>query len=434
MLIFKIILKSLLRNKLINTILILSIAIAVSVACVLMKYYLVLSYNPLANKNDVVYSIRLDNWQGDEAFDRKNPVEPPWQISFRDSQNLKNIALPKSMASMYRIRRPIQKSNSSDVNPFISSIRVTEKGLFDIFDYKFIYGKAWNSSQNGEALVVITKRANEKLFDGDNSIGETVSIDSSIYTVVGVVDNASLSPKIYDMNHGPSAEIEDYYIPFNYAVNNKIRTDGNVRCWSNDKIDTTDDLMNSECLWIQHWVELKNSNDIKGYRSLVNSYISEEQKINRFKEVNKNRFDTPEELLIARDVISSGQKNLIISAWTFAFLTVINTAILFFLIFWRRRKDYMIIIANGVSKFQLCISMLIEALIIGFVSGLLSIIFSIAGIKLLKSIATAISGSIFFDSSFVANSFLLAIIFALVASIYAVFMVARNVTPELLRA
>ncbi len=60
---------------------------------------------------------------------------------------------------------------------------------------------------------MLSRKLNEKVFGGENSVGRTISWNDREFRVVGVLDYYEPQPKFYDLNSGNFAIPEDAYIP-----------------------------------------------------------------------------------------------------------------------------------------------------------------------------------------------------------------------------
>ena len=83
------------------------------------------------------------------------------------------------------------------------------------------------------------------------------------FRVVGVLDNWMPLPKFYDVNNGAFEEPEDVYMPFGWNAALELQSAGNTNCWKPEDIKTYQDFLNSECVWIQMWVELPDADDAR---------------------------------------------------------------------------------------------------------------------------------------------------------------------------
>ena len=70
-------------NPALSALMVAAIAIGIGACMSIVTVRHVMSDNPLAHKNDVLYHVRLDNWNPDDPYDEPN--EPPEQVTYLDS-------------------------------------------------------------------------------------------------------------------------------------------------------------------------------------------------------------------------------------------------------------------------------------------------------------------------------------------------------------
>ena len=126
------------------------------------------------------------------------------------------------------------------------------------FDVPFQYGGTWTDAADSgpEPVMVISRKMNDMLFGGANSVGKRIRWNDHEFRVLGVRDNWLPLPTFYDVNNGSLEEPEDVYIPFGWNVALELQSAGNTNGWKPEDIKTYQDFLNSEDIWVQMWVEL----------------------------------------------------------------------------------------------------------------------------------------------------------------------------------
>ena len=89
-------------------------------------------------------------------------------------------------------------------------------------------------------------------------------LDGHDYKVVGVLDEWAPTPKFYDLNNGSFDEIEELFVPYGIGQQLEMQSAGNTNCWRNQEINNFQDFINSDCVWIQFWVELHGGEKARG--------------------------------------------------------------------------------------------------------------------------------------------------------------------------
>src|SRR6185312_2654470 len=172
----------------------------------------------------------------------------------------------------------------SEVKPYIVELRLTRGDFFPMFDTPFQYGGGWDAQADAgaEPVIVLNKETNDKVFGGENSVGRTVKLDEQEYRVVGVLADWTPVPKFYDLNNGAFDAIEDGFIPFARGTLAEKQSAGNTNCWKPESINSYKEFVNSECVWIQAWVELPTAAKVEEFKDFLNGYVAEQKKLGRF--------------------------------------------------------------------------------------------------------------------------------------------------------
>ena len=130
--------------------------------------------------------------------------------------------------------------------------------------------------ENAELVIVLSRETNENMFGGENSVGQQVLIDGRSFTITGVLDHWAPTPIFYDVNNGAFDDPEDVYIPFSLTEPLKLDSAGNTNCWKDEPVESFDQFMASECIWIQYWVQL---DDALGLEARTELHISPCQRL-----------------------------------------------------------------------------------------------------------------------------------------------------------
>src|SRR3954466_1229963 len=90
--------KSLRRTPVITALMISAIALGVGVCITTLTVYRLMSGNPVADRNDVLYAVTLDSWDVNEPWDDKRPDLPPYELTYRDTAALMQSDIPSRQA------------------------------------------------------------------------------------------------------------------------------------------------------------------------------------------------------------------------------------------------------------------------------------------------------------------------------------------------
>lgn len=388
-----------------------ALAAGIGAALITMTLYHARSGNPIWWKSDRLYAVTLDARGADRELDRfsRNPELPPAQLTYRDAQALFRSQLPERQLMMFKSRVTIDPRREQG-KPFSALARVTTADFFAMFDVPFAYGAGWTGAADDapQSLVVLGQRANERLFEGKNSVGETVRMNGRDYRVVGVLDFWMPQPKFYDLNNQGFDLPEDVFIPFGLAVPLQLRSAGNTNCLTRDaKLNSYQDFLTADCVWLQYWVELSDARRREQYQQFVDNYVTDQKRSGRFARPLNNRVVDVGHWLEMQDVVGSDSRIQVVLALLFLGVCVFNTVGLLLAKLHGAASVAGLRRALGASRRDIIRQYLMEALLIGVAGGAAGLAFAHGGLWVVRQLLympTALVSSNPADSLAIAQS------------------------------
>ena len=407
-------------NPALSALMVAAIAIGIGACMSIVTVRHVMSGNPIAHKNDVLYHVQLDNWNPDEPYEEPN--EPPEQVTYLDATALHQAGRALRQTISFKSDRVIQP-DGDNARPFQQEVRATTADFFAMFDVPFAYGSGWDAvaDQTEERVVVLSAEMNQRLYGGENSVGRMVTMNKEPYRVVGVLDEWLPIPTFYDLNNNPYQGPEQIFLPFSLAISGEWGSSGNNSCWKPSENGSYEAYLASECIWIQMWVELASAADRDTYLQFLNDYVEEQKSLGRFPRELNNRLSTPAEWLVNREVVDDTVNVLLSLAVLFLIVCLLNTIGLLLAKVIRRTSDISLRRALGASKSALFTQYIVEAGMIGVAGGLAGIGMTWLGLRGLENVFSEydfIAYLVTMDWSMVFGAVLLAIVSALAAALY----------------
>lgn len=377
------------RNPALTALMIGAIAVGIGAAMVTITLYHTMSGNPIWWKNDVLYAVTLDAKDTDPAsgqYDRR-PELPPHQLTYRDAQALFRSDIPTRKVMMYKTSGVFDPQREG-VKPFPVLMRLTTMDFFAAFDVPFLYGSAWNAAadESPDAVVVLSKSTNDKVFGGANSVGNTISFKGHSYRIVGVLDTWLPKPKFYDLNNYDFSIPEDVYAPFRWGETLELGSSGNSNCLRNSvKYTDFKGLMNAECVWIQFWAELSDREQRARFQQFIDGYVMEQKQLGRFPRPLNNRLSNVSTWMETNEVVQPETRMLVTLALMFLIVCMLNSLGLMLAKFlgWIRISGLRR--ALGATRGDLLRQHLVEALAIGLAGGVIGLLLSFVGLKGVQS-------------------------------------------------
>jgi len=398
---------------------------------------------PLAHKSENIFLVQMDNREitAEEISHQSRLVD----TTYKDTLNLMDMDLPGVRQSFNWSTYGILNVEDENINPQRTTAAVINSDFFTMFELPFLYGNGWDKTieDSGEAVIVISKLMNDKLFGGKNSVGQTVRINNHILKVLGVLDTWYLPSKFYNRSFWPGYP-DNFFIPYTFAINNEMPRSAGFDCWAANaeiarsfRTENTERLINSECAWVTFWAEIPDE-QFDNYQHQLVSYIEDQKALGRF----------PREILTYLTNLNdqftyiNGRNDFmnvfgILSTLFFA-VCLLNAVGILLAKFMRRTKEVSLRRALGAKKRTIIMQHVIEVVIIGLLGGLLGIVVSYFGLQGMMNIhiyqsdysvrVEDIKPLFQMDLTMIGYAFITGIICTLVTSIYPIWRIC-NIPP-----
>jgi putative ABC transport system permease protein len=435
-------LRNLKRNPGLTALMIGAVALGIAVCVMTLTMYRAMAGNPIWWKNDVLYAVTMDFWDPDQAyFDNKQNL-PPQQLTYRDAMAVYRSDIPKRKVVMHKAVGTVSV-DGAQVKPERATTRVTTKDFFAMFDVPFQYGGTWTDAADTgpEPVMVISRKLNEKLFGGANSVGKRARWNDSEFRIVGVRDNWMPLPTFYDVNNGALEEPEDVYIPFGWNAALEIFSAGNTNGWKPEDIKTYQDFLNSEGTWIQMWVELPDATSHDRFQAFIDNYAQEQKRAGRYQRPLNNRLTKPDQWLVDNEVVSNDNRVLVGLAFAFLAVCLLNTVGLLLAKFLNNAPITGVRRALGASRRQVFFQHLVEVGVISSIGAALGLALGailLLGLRALYTVnpddAAGTQALAHVDVTSVVTALSLAIIATLAAGLYPAWRIGRIPPASYLKA
>ena len=372
------------KNPVLSSLMVAAIAVGIGAFMTIINIDYVMSGNPIPHRSDVLYHVQVDSWSPNDAYE--DPDLPPEQVTYLDGVALWSAGEARRQVLSYKTTRVVQPQAQGE-RPFSVQSRSTTADFFAMFDTPFLFGGGWDKAADDgeEYVVVINKEINERVFGGDNSVGESLVMNGKGYRVTGVMDTWEPMPKFYDINNGPFEAVEEVFFPFSVSIANELSSSGNTSCWKAAE-GGWDGRLASECIWLQLWVELHGESERQDYLAFLDAYAESQKALGRFPRPLNNRLNNVMEWMDDREVVAKDVNVLLGIAFMFLIVCLLNTIGLLLAKVARRAGDISLRRALGASRRAVFSQYIVEAGIIGLCGGLLGVGMTWLGLQGIKGL------------------------------------------------
>lgn len=420
---FRLALKSLRHTPGLTALMVCAIALGIGACIVTLTVYHAMSGNPIWWKNNVLYAVTMDSWEAARPYDPEHPTLPPWQMTYKDATYLAQSNIPKRSAVMTQVRGSLTGVAGQRL-PLHVSTRATSGDFFSMFDVPFQYGGGWraDADRGPEPVIVLSKKVNDTLFGGADSVGQTVVWNGHRFRVTGVLADWQPLPRFYDLiDNGPFAAPEDVYVPFGWTALLQEFPTGNTDCPSTSNDRTFQDFLGSECVWTELWVELPSAASRARFKAFMDAYWAAQHKAGRFPRPLDNRLTDVGQWLRINGVVSSDSRILLRVAFAFLAVCLINTVGILLTKFLRGAPLTGLRRALGARRGQIFLQHIVEVSMVSVAGGALGLALGAFGLLAMRSLygqADRYGALAHFDPLGVAWALALAALSTLAAGLY----------------
>jgi putative ABC transport system permease protein len=430
-------LASLRRTPVLSALMVLALGLGIGAFMTTFTVYYLMSGDPIPHKSDVLFAVQLDNWDpNDDPTESAKDVQP--QLTYRDGTWLMHAQTPATQqVHMYGTGAVLVPE--TDELPFEENIRATWYSFFGMFDVPFLYGQPWSrfDDDNHASVAVIGRELNEKLFNGENSVGRSIQLDDSFFKIVGVIDEWQPVPRFYhaDGTSRALADTEQIFVPMTRAVDQEWTPWGNTNCWKapDEDLPPLEGFLQSECVWTQFWAELETPPQAADYKDFLDNYVREQKKIGRFERPLNTFISDVMEWMDVNEIVRNDNRVLVRLSFLFLLVCVLNTVGLLMAKFMGKGGEVALRRAMGASRRAVFHQNLMEVGLIGVLGGLAGIGLAWLGLRAVESMYRGYQHLVHLDPAMLATAVVTATFFAILAGMYPVWRVSRLAPASLLK-
>ena len=421
-------LRSLRRNVVLTALTIAAIGVGIAVSMTVFTMLRALSADPIPTKSARLFVPLIDNWGMNARIDEALPP----QLSYRDAIALVRAQRGLRQSAMYAVSFSVTPA-SVNAMPFAVNGRAVSAGFFQMFDVPFRDGTAWSKTDEEDRanVVVISGALADKLFPRGDARGQVINLDHQDYRVAGVLEPWNPLPRFYDLT---SSQSEDFFLPFSTAIERQIASAGNNACMGETGQGWFGHL-NSECVWIQFWVELPSAAAAPSYREFLHNYAAEQQRLGRFHWAPHVGLYNVRQWLTRQEVVPEEVRVATLVAFGFLLVCLLNSVGLILAKFSSCAGEYSVRRALGASKLNIFGQCLTEMAVVGAVGGLLGLALTALGLQIERNVIGDDSGNLTsLDTGMIVITLSLAVIATVSSGLYPAWRASKVQPARQLRA
>ncbi len=376
--------RSIKRTPFVSGLMVLALAAGVGLTITMLSVYLQLSNNPAAGLKVQPYAVQLQTQPEGRETGYWGAFR---QVTYRDAYALTHSDTDATKLMMFKSSFAVKTENPT-TKPVMETVRITNGSFFKMWEMEFIAGSVWSDQvdKEGGFDLVIAESLATQLFGNKDAMNQIINLDGKPYRVVGIVKDYHPMPKLYDLNNDIFVG-ERMFIPISLTPTEKFGTSGNNNSWKGEPINTYEDRLASEILWLQQWVSFDNAQQKEQFTQWVENYIAEQKLLGRFQSDDPKMFlRTPEEWLTINDVVDEESTLMVAISALFLVICIINTIGLLLGKFFKGAPAVGTRRALGASQAQIFSQHIVEVALIGAVGAMLGLVFAFSILNVLDAI------------------------------------------------
>jgi putative ABC transport system permease protein len=427
---FNLALRSLRRNPVLTGLMVIAIAVGVGTSLTSLSVSRAIAGDPIPERSHQLFMVQIDSWGPDKRGER-NSDGLDENMSYIDAMGLAQLHAAEHQTRIFSTQFNVRTADPK-IKPFGLVAPAVDSDFFAMFQAPFRFGAPWGRAEDedGAPVVVISRKTNDRLFAGKNSVGNSVTLGETSYRVVGVLENWPLVPRFYNLHIRPYGQIDEIFIPFSRAIKAEVQSASGMSCQETANANF-EARLRSECLWIQLWVQLPTSNEIAKFRAALNNYAHDQQQNGRFHWPPHTQVRDVMQWLEYRHVVPNELGLLVLASFGFLFVCLMNAMGLMLARIMGRTQDIGIRRALGASRSAIVHQCVIETAVIAVLGAGLGLALTALGILVMRfALADDFAALTYFKGSAVAIDVLFAVVAVMVAGLYPIWRAAR-VAPAL---
>jgi len=422
--------RSLRRNLVLTTLMIAAIGVGIGASMTSLTVLRATAADPIPAKSSLLFMPQIDVYGPQTRYGDPHADEGllPW-LTYRDAMAFMQARRGARQSAMYAIHIDVSPAGAK---PFAVHGRAVYADFFSMFDVPFSAGNSWGAAEDGgrARVVVLGAQLARRLFPRGDAVGNTLDLNERHYRIVGVLASWNPTPQFYDVTQGGYPEGEQLFIPFRTAIDREVQIDAGGMCnvapppgWSGH--------LNSECTWIEFWVELPSAAMVRDYRQFLHGYAAEQQRLGRFHWPALVQLPDVKQWLVWAHVIPDEVRVSTWVAYGFLLVCLINVVALMLARFTGHAEELGVRRAMGAARSDIFFQCLVETAVVGVVGGLLGLALTALGLAADRAIVEAELGRLaHLDEGAITITLLLAVGVTLASGLYPTWRASR-VLPAL---
>jgi putative ABC transport system permease protein len=408
-------------NVALTVLIIAAVGVGIGTTMTVFTVLLAMSGDPIPGKSSQLFAVQIDAW-GPSSVKSDIPSQSGLadMLTYRDAVALMDAHAAARQAAMYGTAQVFLPKQGEPI-PMVG--RATYRDFFSMFEVPFRSGAPWSLQDEAERrnVVVLGAKLAAQLFPAGNALGQNVTLEAGSFRVVGVLEPWNPQPRFYDPHGSAFGSGDEFFLPFSVAIAHEINMNW-FNCHSGGFRPGFAGRLESSCVWIQFWVELRDGAAVRRYQRFLVNYAIDQRRSGRFGWPQQVQLSDVRQWLQTEHVVPNEVTLNAVLSLGFLLVCLVNAIGLMLARFTGRSGEYAIRRALGASRLDIFLQCMVETIVVGALGGVLGLALTAVGLaeqrSMLKTVAFYTRQLTHLDSTLMGLTVILAVGAALLSGLY----------------
>lgn len=366
--------------------LVLTMALGIASCMTALTIFHALSGEPLPGISDHLYVATMDARElGDKNTDSYDT--PDSYLKFNDAKALVDAHRAQQQVALAQTYTSVATSDGARTQQVQGLLAYGP--VLQMFGVPLRYGRGWTAAEQAarDPVVVIDSDLATALFGHANAVGQSVSLGSRNFRVIGVTAPWKPRTEFLDLQRNQGNVLgasEQLFVPAQAALEAGEGPLTSGECGGGSPIVSFQSSDLDNCRWLETWVSLDTPASVKKWNGFLAGYANAQHASGRFAHKPDATLYGVTSWMTANHVVPDDVSLNLALAGSFLVLCLVNVAGLLAARFLRRQADVAIRRALGASKRDVFAQHLVETGVLGLLGGLAALPLTALGLWIVR--------------------------------------------------
>lgn len=407
------------RTPLFFILMVSSLAVGVGVFIANLAILRTMSSDPIPHKSEQIFNVSMSTWP--DANGKQGKPMPI--LRYVDAMHLLENNVASHTLVHYETAAYVRDPDASNLQRQFARVRATNADFFALTEAPFAFGGSWQ--QDRAQQLVLGHKMNQQLFGGINSVGKTIDIFDQLYQIVGVLKPWQLKPIFYDAA-GTRAfrQTDDIFLPLEKAIDSELGIRGSRSAAG--RFESMKKTREQDVYYLQAFVQLDNPQQKNDFQQYLDNYSQSLKQTGQHPLPINNRLLDVNQWLEFNNVVDQRMVAFALASSLFLVVCIFNASSLLLSRYHSGKFETALRRAIGANRKQIFYQGLIESLLVGLASAVLSLLLAWLFLQFSKSLFPRLENIAQFTTELLVLGIVIAISTTFISTLYPLLRTCRG--------